>query len=207
LIGANIMSNKKQTIIDNQNNYIISDEIKKEIMKLLEENNAIKITKILYENILSKMEPIKNIKGPEDVLYLNAKYAFKDKEYALLLTLDNKNSIINEHIISIGTQISTPMDPKEIYKVALKDNAVSIILSHNHPSGNIMASPDDMKVTQKIKDAGDLINIKLLDHIILAYNERENKILGNSIVHGKQMKIKIENILENKGRNNIEINI
>jgi len=201
------MSNKKQTIIDNQNNYIISDEIKKEIMKLLEENNAIKITKILYENILSKMEPIKIIKGPEDVLYLNAKYAFKDKEYALLLTLDNKNSIINEHIISIGTQISTPMDPKEIYKVALKDNAVSIILSHNHPSGNIMASPDDMKVTQKIKDAGDLINIKLLDHIILAYNERENKILGNSIVHGEQMEIKIENILENKGRNNIEINI
>jgi DNA repair protein RadC len=84
-----------------------------------------------------------------------------------ILLLNRANKIIREVQISEGGISGTVADPKKIFKLALDHNATSIILCHNHPSGNIKPSGDDIALTKKIKNAGDMIDISVLDHIIL----------------------------------------
>ncbi len=93
------------------------------------------------------------------------------KEHFIAVFLDSKNKIIKDEIISIGTLNSSLVHPREVFKEAIKNSANAIILVHNHPSGDCEASPEDRLVTKKIKEAGDTVGIKLIDHIILG-NER-----------------------------------
>lgn len=88
-------------------------------------------------------------------------------EKAILLTLNNKNSLINEHEISYGGQSSTVIDVREIIRRALYDKATGIILIHNHPSDNVSPSSDDIEITKKIKEACKLVDIRFLDHLII----------------------------------------
>ncbi|PIX32735.1 MAG: hypothetical protein COZ59_12415, partial [Bacteroidetes bacterium CG_4_8_14_3_um_filter_31_14] len=89
-------------------------------------------------------------------------------EEAYLITLNQANKIIAHHKIGQGGIVGTVMDPRIILKQALNDEAVNIILAHNHPSGNIKPSEADKKITQKIKDAAKTMDITLIDHIIIA---------------------------------------
>ena len=88
-------------------------------------------------------------------------------EEAYLITLNQANKIIAHHKIGQGGIVGTVMDPRIILKQALNDEAVNIILAHNHPSGNIKPSEADKKITQKIKDAAKTMDITLIDHIII----------------------------------------
>lgn len=83
------------------------------------------------------------------------------------LLLDNSNKVINKHQVSKGGITSTIVDMRLIFKKALSCGAVSIILAHNHPSGTLKPSRLDIKLTEKIKKAAELIDFKLLDHIIV----------------------------------------
>jgi DNA repair protein RadC len=84
-----------------------------------------------------------------------------------ILLLNRANSIIRGVQISEGGISGTVADPKKIFKLALDHNATSIILCHNHPSGNVKPSQDDIALTKKIKKAGETMDISVLDHIIL----------------------------------------
>ncbi|MBO5564088.1 MAG: DNA repair protein RadC [Lachnospiraceae bacterium] len=88
-------------------------------------------------------------------------------EKAYLLFLDNKLSLIAEEILSIGTVNRTLLDPREIYLRALRKKAVSILLLHNHPSGDPTPSADDIAVTKRVAKAGEIIGIPLIDHIVI----------------------------------------
>jgi len=99
--------------------------------------------------------------------YYMEKLRDKKKEYFIAVFLDSKNKIIKDEIISIGTLNSSLVHPREVFKEAIKNSANSIILVHNHPSGDCEASDKDYEINKKLKETGRLVDIKVLDHIII----------------------------------------
>ena len=85
-----------------------------------------------------------------------------------VVLLNRANRVIKKHQISLGGVAGTVADPKIIFKVALAELASGIILAHNHPSGNLTASQADIDLTKKLKEAGKLLEIQVLDHLIIA---------------------------------------
>lgn len=92
------------------------------------------------------------------------------KEKVLLLLLDQKERLLGEEVLSIGTVSMSLLSPREIFVTALKKEAVHIMLLHNHPSGDPTPSKQDMRVTEEIQEIGKMIDIPLIDHIILGDN-------------------------------------
>ncbi|NLN96518.1 MAG: DNA repair protein RadC [Bacteroidales bacterium] len=88
-----------------------------------------------------------------------------------VLLLNRANKLIRSECISQGGIAGTVADPKRIYKLALEHNASFIILAHNHPSGNLNPSEEDIKVTRKMKQAGEALDIRVIDHIIAGEND------------------------------------
>ncbi|MCB0540778.1 MAG: DNA repair protein RadC [Bacteroidetes bacterium] len=87
-----------------------------------------------------------------------------------VLFLNNSNTIIGKEKLSTGGMEGTVVDVRMLFKYALERLASSVVLIHNHPSGSMRASQADIKITKQIKEAGQLLNIKLIDHIIVSYN-------------------------------------
>jgi len=91
-----------------------------------------------------------------------------DKEVFVAFYLDNQSKIISREIVSIGILNALLIHPREVFKTAIIRNAASVIVAHNHPSGNTLPSDEDIKVTKKLQEAGDILGIKLLDHLIVS---------------------------------------
>jgi DNA repair protein RadC len=89
------------------------------------------------------------------------------KEYFMALHLDGKNRIICADIVSVGSLNQSIVHPREVYKTALLSSAAAVILIHNHPTGDPTPSTEDLEVTRRLREAGDLLGIKVLDHIII----------------------------------------
>ncbi len=108
------------------------------------------------------------IRTSEDLKpYLQA-YANKKQEYFLAATLNGANEIIAVRVITIGLVNKSQIHPREIYANAITDRACYIIVAHNHPSGSLEPSPEDIAVTGRLKKSGEILGIKLLDHIIFS---------------------------------------
>ncbi len=99
------------------------------------------------------------------------------REHLIAVFLDSKNKIINDKVISIGTLNSSLVHPREVFKEAIKNSANAIILVHNHPSGEVESSPEDLDITEKMKEAGVLVGIKVLDHVIVGKDRYKNLIV------------------------------
>lgn len=111
---------------------------------------------------------IKKITCAEDVFKLfHARLKNKKQEHFYMLMLNNQNSIIGEQLISMGVLDASIVDPRETFKQAIRNSVAKIILVHNHPSGNPEPSKEDKEVTDKLADAGELLGIKVLDHVII----------------------------------------
>ena len=111
------------------------------------------------------------ISSPEDVVrYYNIQLKYHQKESLVVIILDSKNRILADEVISVGTVNSSIADPREIFLTAVKKNGTSVILLHNHPSGDPMPSRDDIYTTERILKAGNLLGIPLSDHIIIGQN-------------------------------------
>jgi len=111
------------------------------------------------------------IKTAEDVFnYFVDELQDKKKEHLYALFLDTKNRIIGEELISVGTLNASLIHPREVFNPAIKASANSIVLVHNHPSGDPTPSKDDKEVTKMLKGSGDILGIPLLDHIIVGKN-------------------------------------
>ena len=91
-----------------------------------------------------------------------------DREMLLSVMLTVKNQLIGVETVSIGSISATSMIPREVFKSAILANAAAIILCHNHPSGELTPSDEDVKFTKLIVDAGELLGIKVLDHLIIS---------------------------------------
>ena len=91
----------------------------------------------------------------------------KRQEYFVCLTLDGANRLIAKRIITIGTLTASLVHPREVFAEAIADRAASVIVAHNHPSGNLQPSDADRDVTNRLKSAGELLGIALIDHLIV----------------------------------------
>lgn len=92
----------------------------------------------------------------------------RQQESFWIILLDARNRVIKHLQISEGTLISCTVDPKDVFRAALKEGAVSMILLHNHPSGNPEPSQEDKELTQRISRGGELFNINVLDHLVIS---------------------------------------
>ena len=108
------------------------------------------------------------IKSSEDVAKLvRPKLKDKKKEYFLILSLDSRNNLIKTSEISTGGLNANIVHPREIFKEAIQSLANSVVLIHNHPSGDATPSKDDIEITKQLMDAGEMIGITILDHIVI----------------------------------------
>lgn len=116
----------------------------------------------------SQASEIKKISSPQEVEPVCRAYLGElDREHFCVLLLDTKNQIIGINTVSIGTLDTSLVHPREIFKPAILASAAGIILFHNHPSGDPTPSREDTEVTKRIIEAGKILGITVLDHIIV----------------------------------------
>lgn len=94
----------------------------------------------------------------------------KDKEMLMCIFLNARGELIKKEIIAVGTINRALLLPREIFSIIKDLPVASIILAHNHPSGSLEASDDDIAFTKRVKDAGEILGVKLLDHLIVSKN-------------------------------------
>jgi DNA repair protein RadC len=108
------------------------------------------------------------IRSPNDAYdYLSGVLENRTQEHFYLLCLDTKNHIIHERTVFMGSLDMNVVHPREIFSIAIRNSAASIIVAHNHPSGDPTPSREDIETTKRLRDAGNLIGIDLLDHLII----------------------------------------
>ncbi|MEA5107108.1 MAG: JAB domain-containing protein [Sphaerochaeta associata] len=127
---------------------------KKQLIEMLAKEKATQVTSPadVYLPIMDKLDKLR----------------FKEQEHFFVITLDGAHQIINIHITSMGLVNRTLVHPREIFRKAIADNSSAVIIGHNHPSGSLEPSIQDQDITQRLKKAGDIIGIKVIDHIIIS---------------------------------------
>lgn len=110
------------------------------------------------------------IQTPADLLPHVRHYADRKQEHFLCASINGANEILNIRVISIGLIDRSPVHPREVFADALSDRASGVIVAHNHPSGGLEPSPNDIEITAQLKAAGEIVGIVLLDHIIFNRN-------------------------------------
>ncbi len=121
----------------------------------------------------------KQIKCAKDVFnIISPAISDSEKENFIILHLDTKNRIIKQENVSVGTLNCSIIHPREVFKSAIRESANSVIAVHNHPSGSPEPSEEDRRITKALMKAGDLLSIKVLDHVIIGkegyFSFREN---------------------------------
>lgn len=133
--------------------------------------NRINIVTVKMEKVKSILIEDKKVSSPKDIFKIASSYLDGvDREHSVLFTFDTKNNITSISTISIGSLSQSIVHPREVFKIAVLSNSASIILVHNHPSGDPSPSKEDISITERIKDCGEILGIKLLDHLILGDN-------------------------------------
>lgn len=134
----------------------------------------VKETSILYD--------IRKIQAPKDAVELGKRFLEdSDREQLLVCCLDAKNQPTAINVVSVGNLNNSIVHPREVFKSAILSNSASIILFHNHPSGDPTPSKEDTNITERVKECGNILGIKLIDHIIIGdnsyYSLKENGII------------------------------
>ena len=187
--GAEALSDYEllMAIIGSGTQYADVTKLAREVQKLLKEKGS----GLAYEDLLSikSLGPAKAtnimagfelwrrqfevserpiIDSPEKAVEQLSDIRDKKQEYFVCLTLDGANRLIAKRIITIGTLTASLVHPREVFAEAITDRAASIIVAHNHPSGTLTASSADSEVTQRLEEAGVVLGIKLVDHLIVS---------------------------------------
>ena len=115
------------------------------------------------------------IKTPDDAYAEIRHYATRPQENLIVMALNGAHEIIFTEVVSIGTVNMTYAHPREIFSNAVRSRATGIILAHNHPSGVLKASAEDVTLTKRVISCGQLLGITVLDHLIISELEALNK--------------------------------
>lgn len=111
---------------------------------------------------------IRKISSPADAVNLGRHFLEdSDREQLIACCMDIKNQPTSISVVSVGSLNSSIVHPREVFKIAILSNAASIIIFHNHPSGDVTPSSEDINITHRLKEVGKLIGIDLIDHIII----------------------------------------
>ena len=111
------------------------------------------------------------INAPKDIFSHIRHYADRKQEHFLCAAINGANEVMSIRVVSIGLVNATQVHPREVFADPLTDRASAIIVAHNHPSGDLTPSKNDISVTQRLISAGNILGIKLLDHLI--FNKQE----------------------------------
>ena len=181
LLMAIIGSGNKQadvTKIAHELYKIITKDRDKLTYKLLKEIKGLgnaKIAEILASFELSKRllkeSELPILSSSEQVASQVIEINDKKQEYFICLTLDGANRLIAKRLITIGTLNASLSHPREVFADAITDRAAGIIVVHNHPSSTLRPSDNDITITERLVEAGELLGIKLIDHVIVAKNK------------------------------------
>ncbi len=186
--GAEALSDYEllMAIIGSGTQYADVTKLAREVQKLLKEKGS----ELSYEDLLSvkSLGPAKAtnimagfelwrrqfevserpiIDSPEKAVEQLSDIRDKKQEYFVCLTLDGANRRIAKRVITIGTLTASLVHPREVFADAITDRAASIIVAHNHPSGNTEPSQADRDVTERLKEAGLILGVQLADHLII----------------------------------------
>ncbi|WP_410053643.1 JAB domain-containing protein [Clostridium sp.] len=135
----------------------------------------IKESSILYSK--------RNISSPSEAVIIGRQVLDEsDREKLLLCCLNIKNEPTDLNIVSVGSLNSSIVHPREVFKVAILSNSASIILFHNHPSGDSTPSKEDIDITERIKESGKILGIELIDHIILGDNDEYTSLKERGVI-------------------------
>lgn len=110
------------------------------------------------------------IREAQDVLPFIQQIRDKRQEYFVCLSLNGANEVIESRVVTVGLLDSNQVHPREVFADPISDRAASVILAHNHPSGTLEASPEDLALTKRLVRAGEILGIKVLDHLIVTRN-------------------------------------
>lgn len=126
------------------------------------------IYKLEIKRVPTVQETSFKVTSPQDIASQFMEYfRYLDREHFEILHLDTKNDFVAKELISIGSLNSSIVHPREVFKGAILNNSASIILLHNHPSGDVRPSKEDINITQRLIKSGEILGIKVLDHLIL----------------------------------------
>lgn len=113
--------------------------------------------------------------------YLQKSIGRETREHFVMIALDSRNKLISINEISVGTINASIVHPREVFQPAIRDLAAHIIIAHNHPSGDLEPSPEDIVLTSRLAEVARIINIDLVDHVIVSVNSffsmKEHKLL------------------------------
>ncbi len=110
------------------------------------------------------------VRTPQDACRAAADIRMAVKEHFLALYLDARNVVISREVVSVGSLNANIVHPREVFRSAIANGAAAVILVHNHPSGDVSPSREDLKLTSRLADAGRLLGIEVLDHVIVSRN-------------------------------------
>lgn len=139
----------------------------------MDRNVRFKQIKAVYETLTIREElagyllPTTRFTSPQQIFETFMFMIHETKEYFLTGHLDGKNRIVAIEVVSVGSLNQSIVHPREVFKTALLSSAAAIILLHNHPTGDPTPSAEDISITRRLKEAGDLLGIKVVDHIII----------------------------------------
>lgn len=137
---------------------------------------------LVAESLLAELSPKGDlIDAPSKVWNFLRKFTVKRQEHFICLSLNNKNVVLSTTLVSVGTVSETIVHPREIFRKAIEDGASSIIISHNHPSGVLTPSREDIEVTKRLVECGKILGIRLVDHVIISkqsfFSMREERFI------------------------------
>ncbi|MEX1002655.1 MAG: DNA repair protein RadC [Crocinitomicaceae bacterium] len=147
------------------NNVTLEDLLK---IRGLGKAKAVQILAVI--SLVGRLENGKNAEmlSARDVWNLCTDFRSSKKEHTVAFYLDTQQRLIERRIISVGTLDTSLLHPREVFEPALQLSAAGVVLAHNHPSGNLEPSDEDVAITKRVADAGDLLGITLIDHIIVS---------------------------------------
>lgn len=142
-------------------------------LKGIKQAKAIEILSILEiaKRLKSRVQDAQSLMTPFDIYYyVKDKMMFLKQEHFVVLCLDNKNRVIKEKTIFIGSINMSVVTPREVFKEAIHVSSAKIALVHNHPSGDASPSQEDIYLTRQFKELGEMMSIEIIDHIVVGWH-------------------------------------
>jgi DNA repair protein RadC len=130
-----------------------------------------------------KLRESGQLKRPGEVFEVVKRYAKARQEQFIVLTLDGGHKAISVSIVSLGLVNKAVVHPRAVFCRAIRDMATAVIICHNHPSGNLTPSDEDLEMTKRLREAGEIVGIPVLDHLIIGkpgyYSFRQEGRMGD----------------------------
>jgi len=150
--------------------------VTKEELMQIKGIGKVKATQIIAALQLARMNPCPSedrftIRSPEDAYDYLSDMQYLDREHFIVLGLNTKNEILFKETVFIGSLNASIVHPRECFKHLIRRSCASAIVAHNHPSGDVAPSMEDVNVTKRLAEAGKMIGIEILDHIVIGHEK------------------------------------